>query len=584
MAELSLAERTADPQQANLQNRAKVVADKLLAEPQLNDQLELIGSTAVQRLTASEMLFGAPELKRATEKLLQKQDFIKDQPEEVRAAVASLMAARMTEERLSDPRHFAAFQDQEFGTVRFTTAELAGLEKQCLADARAMGQSEGFGMAEAQIQHVSNSFVQGTEKAGFPVDWEHVAALEEMLRPGQLKVLDGPAGAGKTHLVKAMIKGVKNHDPDAEFIVTAPGDRAAADFHKDTGQPGATLDTINRWLEEGKVKEGATILVDESGMADVRQTAKLLTQAREQGIKVVLMGESNQCPPSGPGEPHRLFTSQDEVPVIRITDIKRQKKALDRKAAMDIRAGKPQACLDSYDERGALQFESDRESVMKAAARDYVAFKGQAETAGKSVLVVTPDQESADRANMEIRAHMREAGQLTGGATLNTTGGDKEFAAGDRIRFEQGFDLESEGGHLERVLPGTAAQVVRAENGAIGIKIEGKEDIYILNQKDKPPIDYAHAVSVRSSQGMSVDRVIGAIDKPMDKAEAYVMMTRHKDEFTARIDRSVYSSTAEMAKDFSVRLDKSMGSDMDRLPGSQKGQAALVHRLLAKGR
>ena len=75
------------------------------------------------------------------------------------------------------------------------------------------------------------------------------------------------------------------------------------------------------------------MIVDEAGMLNTRQMGLLLDQAVQQQLKLVLVGDPDQLPPIGPGDPFRALTTL--YPTAELAQIRRQQKAWMRQASAE---------------------------------------------------------------------------------------------------------------------------------------------------------------------------------------------------------------------------------------------------------
>lgn len=136
-------------------------------------------------------------------------------------------------------------------------------------------------------------------------------------------VLCGPAGTGKTTILKSIVKGIRKVDGDgASVIAMAPtgkaADRAREVFASDSAL-GRSVETVTihaflakrGWLNpnltlkrDGGTAETAcqTIIIDECSMLDLHLFATLFRAIKWSTVKrLILVGDPNQLPPIGVG-------------------------------------------------------------------------------------------------------------------------------------------------------------------------------------------------------------------------------------------------------------------------------------------
>lgn len=140
-----------------------------------------------------------------------------------------------------------------------------------------------------------------------------------------ISVISGPAGTGKTTVVKSLVSGIRRVDGEGApvHIMTPTGkatDRVRAVFGKSRAG-GTSVSTIhsflasNGWLNENltfkrfggqRAELNGTLIVDETSMLDLALAATFFRAVEWQGIqRLILVGDHNQLPPIGRG---RVFT------------------------------------------------------------------------------------------------------------------------------------------------------------------------------------------------------------------------------------------------------------------------------------
>ncbi len=149
---------------------------------------------------------------------------------------------------------------------------------------------------------------------------------------GGVMVLTGGPGTGKTTVVSAIIELFLKENKN--FALVAPTGRAAKRISELSGYEAKT---VHRLLEMQYNAEGVAvfgrnesnlldfdvIICDESSMMDISLMDSFL-RALSPKCSVIFVGDNDQLPPVGPGNPFGNIISCGFIPVIRLTEIFRQ--------------------------------------------------------------------------------------------------------------------------------------------------------------------------------------------------------------------------------------------------------------------
>jgi exodeoxyribonuclease-5 len=129
--------------------------------------------------------------------------------------------------------------------------------------------------------------------------------LEAAHRSQQVSVLTGPAGCGKTTLVRALAESLRGRD----IVYAAPTGKAAVRLRDVTGADASTLHSLlYPMVEEGpdgelvfggkkrRISPNTTVIVDEASMVDERLHSDILAQLPT-GARLIYVGDREQLPP-----------------------------------------------------------------------------------------------------------------------------------------------------------------------------------------------------------------------------------------------------------------------------------------------
>lgn len=147
-------------------------------------------------------------------------------------------------------------------------------------------------------------------------------------------VLTGPAGTGKTTVMKVLLDTIKQQDSRQLIELTATTHRAAWVMGNATGRTVKTVHTlfalrpsVDRFGNESFVKSGkckipygAVVVVDEASMAGNKFLKAIVPTIKELALKMVFVGDPYQLPPTK--DVCSLFDGS--MPTFRLTQVHRQ--------------------------------------------------------------------------------------------------------------------------------------------------------------------------------------------------------------------------------------------------------------------
>ncbi|MCZ6805470.1 MAG: ATP-dependent RecD-like DNA helicase [Deltaproteobacteria bacterium] len=144
-----------------------------------------------------------------------------------------------------------------------------------------------------------------------------------------LLVLTGGPGTGKTTTVRAIVQA---HEAlERRVALCAPTGRAAKRLSEAAGVEAKTIHRLLEWnpatgrfnRDQRMPIDAELILVDEASMLDIRLASQLLA-AIPPSSTVVLVGDVDQLPPVGPGQPLRDLIASKICPTVRLHEVFRQ--------------------------------------------------------------------------------------------------------------------------------------------------------------------------------------------------------------------------------------------------------------------
>ncbi|PSO21431.1 conjugal transfer protein [Bradyrhizobium sp. MOS003] len=351
-------------------------------------------------------------------------------------------------------------------------------------------------------------------------------------------ICEAPAGTGKTVMTQALVEAGRRSG--LKILGLAPTWVAADELSKSCGIEACA---VAKWRYDhereigSKIDAHTLIVVDETGLAGVRDLEKILSIAHQSHAKVVCLGDRRQLQAVPGGSALKAIADVIARGAV-LSQVRRQTVEWQRAASMVMARGDSFAGLRAYAEHRNLELVSGE---AMAQARVIEIWSKYRREHGDDVLIVTRRNSDAAALNGAARATLRTEGRLVGeDLSLPAIGRDKkigtiELAQGDRIRFSENLPefriRNGTRGTIERMTRNDAdvqvavrldgGRVIRTEWGSLArARAEGPP---------RPPrISLAYAGTAYSVQGRTSAAAVLYVAKPTDAREVYVGLTRHK--------------------------------------------------------
>jgi exodeoxyribonuclease V alpha subunit len=364
-----------------------------------------------------------------------------------------------------------------------------------------------------------------------PTQAEVVAALAG---DGQLLVVDGAAGAGKTTALRTTqaLLARQGH----RLLVVTPTLKAAEVAAQETGAEGYSAAWLLyqhgwRWDAEGhwirrpdrppapgaRLQLGDLLLVDEAGMLDQDTARALLTIADETGARVALVGDRHQLPAVGRGGVlDHAVTWAHPTAVVSLETVHRFSDPDYAVLSQRMRYGDDAAgVFDELCRRGQI--------IVHPSEVERTAALAGAGAAGD--LVIADRREQVLDLNAAIRDQRIQERQSE---WVVTTAGGERIGLGDRVATRRNDpDL-----HVANRQMWTVTGI--GDDGSLTIRGHGR-DRQIPAEYAARFVELAYATTVHGAQGDTVDQAHVAISDTTGAAATYVAMTRGRHSNTAHL-------------------------------------------------
>jgi exodeoxyribonuclease V alpha subunit len=366
------------------------------------------------------------------------------------------------------------------------------------------------------------------------IDPTQAAVVGALAGDGELIVVEGAAGAGKTTALRSTQAILARHGH--RLVVVTPTLKAADVAAAETGADGHSAAWLIhqhgwRWDADGdwtrqpdavpegsaRLRPGDLLLVDEAGMLDQDTARALLTIADEARARVAFVGDRHQLPAVGRGGvlDHAIAWAH---PTAVVSLEKVHRFADPDYAALSLRMRKGEDPASVFDElHRRRQIDVHASDVERTAALAAVGAAGD--------LVVADRREQVADLNAAIRDRRRS--DRDGGHSITTAGGER-LSVGDRVATRRNDP------DLKVANRQTWTITVIGEDGGLVLRGHGRERQVPATYAARF-VELAYATTAYGAQGDTVDRAHLALSETTGAASAYVAMTRGSQSNTAHL-------------------------------------------------
>lgn len=389
-----------------------------------------------------------------------------------------------------------------------TTSRVIEIHAKMAADSEKLGSRASARVNEGVLRQVLD---------GTTLSKEQQAALRyTVLESGDVAVVEGYAGAGKTRMVRDARSAWER--AGHRVLGAAVAGKAARGLQDAAEVPSRT---VTAWLYawqrgEAQLRKGDVLVIDEAGMIGTRQMQQLLAWVTKQKAKVVLLGDTRQLQAIEAGSPMQALIRTHGSAKIR--DTRRHREEWQRQATRDFGDGKPAAAVRAYADRGCLSKHETRGSAIESiVARTYAK---RTEAPNQSSLMLAFRRDEVAKLNRLMRERLLGDGSLGEATEIMTSEGPKEFARGERLYF-----LKND--RRLGVVNGSMGTLETVHDGHLRVRLdEGTSIEFGLDRYDQ--LDYGYAATLHKAQGVTVDHVEVLASRHFDQHAAYVALSRHR--------------------------------------------------------
>ena len=337
-----------------------------------------------------------------------------------------------------------------------------------------------------------------------PLSEEQVQAIQNSLEAG-VSIITGGPGTGKTRIIEGLAQVLVNGFQKT-IRICAPTGRAAKRIAENQAlkkfQP-STIHMLKAMIDSSaKDIEFDTLIVDESSMIDINLFNDLVKML-PLGSQLILIGDVDQLPPVGAGQPFLDLIRSKKIVVSRLSKQFRQgSDSVIPKVARAINKGELIEFSSDFSSSGFSFVEVDKGQVVEKIIEVVDFFTGNKNGSidfDKTQILSPMRRYSSGLIN--LNTIMQKKYNPNGDKVFSKMEGEKEikFCAGDKVICTQNdYDIDVRNGDI--------GYVVNKVGKNIRVEFDGEMKLFHNNKIDY--LDLAYAITVHKSQGSEYPNVV----------------------------------------------------------------------------
>jgi exodeoxyribonuclease V alpha subunit len=384
-------------------------------------------------------------------------------------------------------------------------------------------------LSEAELKPLGSdieSLIASVEReSGLIFSAEQKNAIAAATSGGVFVVTGGP-GTGKTTIIQAIADVLTSHGLVLEIV--APTGRAAKRITEKTGYEAKTIHRLLEYSADPESDEmyfgrdasnpveADALIVDEASMIDVLLMEALL-DALKTGVRLVVVGDSDQLPPVGAGNVLRDILASERMDYAKLTEIYRQAtESLIVMNAHRINRGENPVLNEDGgnfffnrkpDEQSALN------TILDLCAERLPAYLGAESGGTGGIQVITPVKRGrlgSINLNEELQARLNPEDEFK----EEMTAGGVMFREGDRV-MQTKNDYEAKWVNILGQSEGRGIfngdlgviEAIDENKGGLSVIFDGERKVR-YSREAAEDLDLAYAVTVHKSQGSEYPAVV----------------------------------------------------------------------------
>ncbi len=382
------------------------------------------------------------------------------------------------------------------------------------------------------------------------------SVVERLCGSGQaVSVIEGVAGSGKTTALDTAATALEA--ADYRVLGTSTSGQAARALGMEAGVEARTFASLLWRLDHGQITldPQTVVVVDESGMADDADLARLVLAVERSGASLVLVGDHRQLAAVGPGGALAALLERRPDLVVTLDGNVRQQDPAERKALAELRDGSVPQAVAWYARHERIRVAANSVDTLVAMTDAWAA---DVAAGHDTALLAWRRQDVADL-NRRARQRWDQLGHLTGD-DVKIAGG-RHYAVGDRL---VALAPNPDAG----IVTSEPLTVLAAEEKALTLRTSDGRAVQVTGEGlDAEHLDYGYAVTVHRAQGATYDRA-HVLAAGGGRELGYVAMSRARDHTTIHTTADDHAQAVEdLQADWGVARHQRWVTDTPARPG-----------------
>ncbi len=368
----------------------------------------------------------------------------------------------------------------------------------------------------------------------------------ELALKNQLLVITGGPGTGKTTSIRAILALMD--ELGLKTLLCAPTGRAAKRMSELTGMEASTVhrllgakfdeegDSVVFTKDESDRLDCDVVILDECSMVDILLMDALL-RALPPDARLIMVGDTDQLPSVGPGNVFSALIRSEVIPVVRLTEIFRQKEnsRIVRNAHMINKGEHPDFAENSGDffRLKRLKAASSMETISELCA---VRLPTRMNIPAEDIQVLSPTRKG-EMGTVQLNKKLQEVLNPPAANKKEKLFGEVIFREGDRVmQIKNNYDIlwrnanNTEAG--TGIYNGDIGTLVLIDTEAETLTIDFEGHVAVYGFDALIELEHAWAITVHKAQGSEYRAVILALSPGsqilMSRGLLYTAVTRAK--------------------------------------------------------